>query len=268
MTKFERFYRWLALLVGIFGVVACATATVVVWSTGSRLRQTNEKVFDGIDNSLAVVRDRVLVAQRHVQESIITTENIRKNVRSWTREEAGERLASRMELEEKAEQVVQGLQQADLWVEMSETSIQSVQQVFEVGSSLGAPLDAASVDPLLEKLKALRSQIKESTETVDGIRERAAKVAEGEELEDGVNQVVQLARRLAATLGEMDVRLGQSAEQLAETQTKGRSLQATTRSYIVTAEVGAVLLIAWMAAGQVSLCRHGWKDARQRQSAA
>jgi chromosome segregation ATPase len=129
-------------------------------------------------------------------------------------------------------------------------------------------LDAASVDPLLEKLGALRSQLKKSTETVDGIRERTANAAEGEELEDRVNHVVQLALRLVATLGEMDVRLGESAERLADTQTKGRSLQATTRSYIVTAEVGAFLLIAWMAAGQVSLCRHGWKDARQRQSAA
>jgi hypothetical protein len=266
MKRFSQLFPLLALWLGLVGVVACAAATVVVWSTGSRLSQANENVFDSIDKSLAAVRDRVLRAQRRVQESKITTEDIGQSLRNWTRKEASERLASRLEVEEKADQLALGLRQADLWLEMSGASIQSVQQALEIASALGAPVDAKLVDPLLEKLGALRSQLEQSTETVDGIRERMAKAAEGEALEERFNQFAQLARRVVVTLGEIDSRLGESADRLADTQTKRQHLKAKTHSYIVTAEICAVVLITWMAAGQVSLCRHGWKDHCQCRS--
>ena len=160
-----------------------------------------------------------------------------------------------------------GLRQADLWLEMSGASIQGVQQALEIGSSLGAPVDAALVDPLLERLGALRRQLKQSTETIDGIREHLATTAEGKSLEERINQIAQLALRLVATLGEIDSRLGQFADRLADTQTKGQHLKKKTHFYIVTAEICAVLLIAWMAAGQVSLCRHGWRNLLQSRSA-
>jgi hypothetical protein len=68
-----------------------------------------------------------------------------------------------------------------------------------------------------------------------------------------------LALRVAATLGEIDARLGESANKLSEVQAKGLHLKSKTHTYIAIAEIGAVLLIAWMAAGQAVLCLHGWK---------
>jgi hypothetical protein len=214
------------------------------------------------------VRDGVLRAQLRVQESKISTKDIGQSVRNWTRKEASERLASRLEVEEKAEQLAFGLRQADLWLEMSGTSIQGVQQALEIASSLGAPVDAASVDPLLEKLGALRSRLEQSTETVDGIREHLANAAEGEALDERFNQVAQLALRVVVMLGEIDSRLGESADRIADFQNKGHDLKSKTHSYIVAAEICAVLLIVWMAAGQFSLCRHGWNDYCQCRSAA
>ena len=137
-----------------------------------------------------------------------------------------------------------------------------------MGSSLGAPVDVALVDPLIEKLGTLRQQLKQSIETVDGVRERIAKTAEGEALEERNRRVAQLLLRVVATLGEIDSRLGESAVRLAGIQTKVQHLKSKTHFCIVTAETCAVLLIMWMAAGQVSLCRHGWRDYRQCRFAA
>ena len=266
MKRLNRLFLFFTLLLGVLGVVVCAAAIVVVWSTGSRLSQTNERVFDRIDVSLAAVRDRILGAQQRVQGSKITTEDIGNGVRNWTQKKTSERLASRLEVEKKAGQLATGLRQADLWLETSEASILGIQQVFEMAGSLGAPVDDGVADTLLEKLGMLRGRLKESTETADAIRENIAKMAAGETPDERMSQVAPLALRIVATLGEIDTRLGNLAERLADTQTKGQHVESKTHFYIVAAEIFAVLLIAWMAAGQVCMCRYGWTNQQQSRS--
>jgi DNA repair ATPase RecN len=116
---------------------------------------------------------------------------------------------------------------------------------------------------LIEKLTKLRSQLSQTTETVDGIHERVAEISEGEPRQERIEQAVQLALRAVATLGQIDSRLGESSDRLSETQTKGQQLKSRTHAYILTARIGAVLLLACIANGQVSLCRSGWNAYRK-----
>ena len=83
--RFKPLFALLALLLGMLGVVACGAGIAVVWSAASLLSRTNEKVFDQMDESLGTVRDHVLDAQRRVQESKITTEEIGQGLKNWTR---------------------------------------------------------------------------------------------------------------------------------------------------------------------------------------
>jgi hypothetical protein len=110
--------------------------------------------------------------------------------------------------------------------------------------------------------------LKQSIEAVDRIREGVGKTVAGAALEERMGHVAQLLLRVVVTLGEIDSRLAECAVRLAGTQTKAQHLRSKTHFRIVTAEICAVLLIAWMAAGQVSLCRYGWKDYRQCHFAA
>jgi hypothetical protein len=127
----------------------------------------------------------------------------------------------------------------------------------------GAPVDEEVADSLLEKLGMLRGRLKQSTETADAIRENMAKMAVGETSDERFSQVAQLTLRIVATVGDIDTRLEDFAERVGETQTKGQHVKSKTHFYIVAAEVFAVLLIAWMAAGQVFMCRHGWTNRLQ-----
>lgn len=263
MVKSKRYLPCLALFCGFLGVVVCLAGMVGVWSIGSRLNRTNEKVFDGIDKTLVVVRERVTDAQHQVQDSRITIDDIGQSLKNWTQKETRERLTSRIEVEEKAEQLVLGLRQADQWLEVSGESIYRVQQALELGSSLGAPMDAALVDPLLEAIGARRSQLETSTEMIDGIRERAAEVTAGESREERIDQAVQLTLRVVATLTELDSRLGESADRLLEVQSKAQRQHSKTHRQIVVAKIGVLLLIAWMGVGQTFLFLYGWKSFRR-----
>src|ERR1700733_12683568 len=146
MNRFIQLSPWFSLLFGLLGIVVCAAAAVAVWFTSSRLSQANEIIFARIEKSLAAARDRVLGAQKRVQESKIATEDIGESVKNWARKESSERLASRLKLEKRAEQLEASLQEAGLWLELSGTSIEGVQQVLEIASSLGARVDTSMVD--------------------------------------------------------------------------------------------------------------------------
>jgi hypothetical protein len=253
----------LVFLLGLIGVIACAAAAAIGWSAGSRLSQVNQTAFERIDETLGTVRDRVLDAQRRVQESKVTTEDIQQRLKEFTRKKTSEKLETQLAIEKTTTTLSQGLQQADLWLQLSTTSIQSVQEAFELGNSLGAPVDPTSLEPLIGKLANLQSQLTQVSELVDGVRERATEIAGGEPQEDRIEQAVGLTLRALATLGQVDARLGESADRLFETQTKGQQLKSKTDAYILAARVGFILLIAWMAVGQFSLCRSGWKACRR-----
>src|SRR6478609_3126834 len=150
MNKSKSLWPSIALLFGSLGIVLCIAAIAVAWVIGARLKQSNEKVFARIDMSLAAARDRVLKAKDRVQESKITADEIGQRVKDWARKESSERLASRLKLERRTEQLAVNLRQTDRWLEFSGASLQGVQQIVEIASSLGAPVDASMVDPLLE----------------------------------------------------------------------------------------------------------------------
>ena len=220
MMQLKPLLSVLVLALGVLGFVICGAGIAAAWSVGNRLARTNEKVFDGIDQSLAAVRERILGAQQHIGESKITTVDIEESLRNWARLETNERLELRLEVEEKSERLVQVLRQASQWLELSDASFQGIQQALEVASSLGAQVDTTSFDTLLENLTRLRSQVEHATESVDGIRARAADTTEDATREDRIEQAVQLALRVVVTFGEMDAHLGEFADKISETQAK------------------------------------------------
>jgi len=246
----KRLFQTFGLLLGSLGVLLCVAAAVGVWFVGARLNQATDKVFDGVDRSLVASRDRVLAAQKRVQESKITADDVGNAVQNWMRSEATERLTTRLKVEEKTERLATGLRQADQWLEVSTESLQGVQKILEIARSLGAPADVAVVDPMLEKLGVVRGQLQQSAETVDAIR---ARMAETDTLEERLRQVAQLTLRVIATFSELDSRLGDFANGLADARANVEHRKNQTHNYILWAQIAALLLILWMAAGQASL---------------
>lgn len=257
-----RFLRLVLLSIGVLGVVVCVAAGVVAWRTGARLHHVNDRVFDRVDTVLVGGRNRVLDAQKRVQAAKITTEDLRRGVEAWASREAKERLASRPEVDQRIERLSHALQHADDWLEMSRTSLQGVQLALDASQALGSAADATVVDPWLDRLGVLRGNLNEAAATVDALRDRVDRAAEGETLQERVSRLAELGLRVVATLGDIDSRLGQVADGLAAAQTRGQQARDRTHRYILAAQLCALILLAWMAAGQVFLGRYGWTNYR------
>ena len=260
---FTRAFQLIVVLAGALGVLVCLAAGAGAWWIGVRLHQANDKVFGRIDTALVAARDRVLATQTRVRALKITTEDVRQGIEARVREEAQQRIASRPELEGKVEQVAFGLQQVDGWLEISTTSLESAQASLEAARSLGAASDPAAIDPWLEQLGSLRGQLKQTTETVDTIRARIERAAEGETLEERITRLGELAVRVVATFGQIDSRIGNVAAGLVAVNARGDELKNRTNRYISTAQIGAVVFAVWMALGQIFLGRYGWTAGRR-----
>ena len=250
------------VLVGVLGVALCVAIGVVVWRVAARVSQANDRVFDVIDTALVAGRDRILEARQRVEDAKITADDVSQGVEAWARREIPQRVASRPAVEKTIERLRAGLDRAGRGLEISGSSLQVAQQALAFAHSLDAPVDVALVDPLLDALNALRGRVSQSMETVDAIGSRIQEIGNGETLEERLSRLAQVTLRVVATLTEVDSRLGDSAEGLDAARTRAHDAKARIARYILFAEIGAFVLIAWMAVGQIALARYGWTKLR------
>lgn len=131
---FKRLGRLLSLLLGIVGLVACAAAAFVIWSATARVSRVTESAFERVDGGLVGAEKRVSKTQQRVTDLKLTTENVERDVKQWAKSQTRERLVSKLGVEEKAATLAAGLEQADRWMQMAESSMRVVQQL---GRSLG-----------------------------------------------------------------------------------------------------------------------------------
>ena len=98
MIPKKRIASWLGLILGAIGFAGCFVAIVGVWGIRAQLSQTTGDVFDRIDNIFLVVRDGVTKTQQRVEASKVTTQEIERSLKTWTKEESSERVTSRLHL--------------------------------------------------------------------------------------------------------------------------------------------------------------------------
>ncbi len=250
----KRLTKMLILIGGLLGIAVCLAGIAVVWNAGGRLLQANAIIFDRIDKSLAAANGRVSSVQNRAQELKLTTEEIEQSVKEWLQLETAQRLGRRSDVVLMTEKVSFGLQQADEILELAAATVDGVQQAMEPGISIGIPFDPAFGDSLSEQLAISRTQLDQIAASIVEIREGAAAIATDEIPSERLNKFAQLAVHVVATLGEVDVRLGNARSRLAEARTQLQQLESRTRRWLVAGKWVVVLIIGWMASGQVFLC--------------
>jgi len=258
----KRILYLLPLILGLIGFVGCIAAIVGTWIVDARVNRVTENLFTAIDNSLVVAQQRIARTQGRVEALKVTSEEIERSVRNWTKSAARERLASRLEIEERAERLASGLEQADDWLELAESSVRLVQHALEAASALGAQVQTEPTDHLLEELTSLRNQLTRAGEQVESMRDRSTEATEQNLPGEGLNRVAQSALRVIATLGSIDSRLENVRERLTEIQHLAQNAKTKLLCWVRTAAIGITLLIGWMAVGQASLCHIGWQGFR------
>ena len=258
---FRRVTAVLMLALGLLGLAACAAGGYAVWRAEARLQRANDRAFALVDRGLGAVEDRVRRTQQRVEQSRITTNEITQGLREWATREAKDRLVVQLEIETRTEKLAGQLHDAGLWLEASTDSVRDLQQALELGRSLGAEVDPASLEEVLETLVSIRSRLQEAEQSVDEVRGFATAVG-GETDENRVARVLKLLARVVVTITEIAPRLDRLAARIADTRADAQQGKARTSSYILWTAIGCTVILAWIAAGQLALCvwgRNRWR---------
>jgi hypothetical protein len=262
---FKRILALLALVFGFLGLIACLAGVYIVLLVGSRLQETNEKVFTAVSKGLVFAQDRLQRVQKRVADSKITDNEIAERIREWGKKEAKERLIAQLDIESRTEKLGGHLQTADLWLDSATESIRGVQQVLELAHSIGAQVDPSSLEESLEKLASIRKMLQETEGEVENIRKLAAN--KDSETEDSrTARILELLGRVLLTISDIDVRLDEFQGRLTNLQTSALHWKARMHNYILLATVTCNLLVVWIAAGQAALFLTGWKNCRRSRT--
>jgi hypothetical protein len=258
----KRIAAVLVLACGGVGVAACGAGGYGVWLAWSRLDRVNDAVFDAADRGLGRIEDRVPAVQQRVRDATVTTAEVAGAVRAWGAEKVRDRAVARLEIEGRVEVLSGHLRAADLRLEASAEAVGDVRRVLELGRSLGARVDPAATDGVLELLAAARDAVRQAGEAVDRVRGFTTP-GPGESAADRLARVAELLARVLLTLGEVDRRLDAVAARLSEARTDARELQGRTGRYLAWGAAVCYGLLAWIAAGQAALCSWGWSRCRR-----
>jgi DNA repair ATPase RecN len=257
----RRFTSVLMIALGLLGLAACAAGAYAVWKVESRLQQANDRTFALVDRGLGAVEDRVRHTRQSVEKSRITTSEITHSLRDWATRKVEDRLVTQLEIEARTEKLAGQLLAADLWLDSSADSVRDFQQVLEVGRSLGAEVDPASLDDALETLASIRGRLQEAEQSVAEVRGFAIAVR-GESDENRTARVLKLLARVLVTITEIGPRLERLADRVASARVDANEAKASTSAYILWTAIGCSGILAWIAAGQLALCvwgRQRWR---------
>lgn len=256
----------LALIFGAIGALACIAAILVAWNVSSRLTQATHSVFGVADNLVVKVQQRVAEIDERVRQLKITSAEMQESVKTWAKAEAQERVGSRLQVQEKAETLLQGIERADQWLAVTQSSAETIEQALGASQTLGIPLDVQPAQDLLAEIETLQTQLHDGLEVARHVAERVA--AAGEEKPDLPlgQQITKLALRITATLGLIDARIAAINALLEKIDAGLQQQERKIVGWIRLAALGSTCFFLWLGAGQGALCYLGWCGLRRPKS--
>jgi hypothetical protein len=265
----KRVFRLLALCLGLIGSLACIAAMIGAWYVEARLCRATDRLFEKLGGTVGAVQTRVVRVRERLQDSKVTAEDLAESLKQWTKQEALDRVAMRLDAGKKTEKLTSILQQTDDWLEFSESACGLVEQAM----SIAVPADANRLEGFVEELAGLREWLADATETVGRIRDSLTKENDAEKGENGtkplgprIEKGVELTLRVAVILGSMDHQLRELTDRLSHAQQYLQESNATALHRIRLATIAVTLFILWLGAGQLALASYGYRSLRRGQT--
>lgn len=258
----------LSLSLGVIGLGGCIAAIVATWVFSARLVAITNEVAETTQSSIEKVEQQVTLARERVAALRLTTEEVGQALEEWGQDAVKQRIRSKVDVEAAADRVVDGLGQADQWLEIAESSGELVKNVLEMAATLNVPVDSEAIDRLLQETAELRGDLNGLVEPAEAIRDRAAKLGKNDEGDTKIKQIIQTVTRVVTTFGSIDSRLETLAQRLSALRTSAEETRQSMNTWVRLAAIAVSFLFAWMAAGQAALCYLGWTSLRNPNSSS
>ena len=163
----------------------------------------SEQGYDFVQvDQLAKIDGRVVAVQKLAAESKVTIEEVQQRAPELTRKEARDRLSEKFDVETRVQRLSASLQQAYSLLELSHEAVQQFRDALEIGAELGLPLQANSVDRLLERIGEIHGELSRAIDAGESLGERFGEEGDEASLGARMEQAAAITHRLVATLAK------------------------------------------------------------------
>jgi hypothetical protein len=252
----KRVGAWIAVVIGVAGVIACAAGAVAVGRVAARFDRASDRAFAALDAGAAFAQAQVRAVQQRLQGSADQAERVKEAAREWAAQTTAERLAARLKVDRAAEALAGLLQTAGVWLDSATEATRDLRRLLDLAQLVGTQVDPAMVDDLIGKLAVVRGRLAEVEKTVGEVRD----FIDGDPTDDRLRRLTPMLAAAVVAVSEVDDRLAAVDGRLTEVQAATREWQARVGIYITVAAIHCYVLLVWIAAGQVALGRCGWKN--------
>lgn len=253
----------LALVFGCLGVLVCVAAIVGIWMVHGRISNATTRVFAAVDDAVGFVDERVEMTRLRIVDLKITVDELEEGLTNRLKTESIELFVQQYKVEERAGQVSDGLEQAQHWIAVAESSNELLRSILQTAAESGFDVSTGASDRLEKELQTVKKHVGIASESVERIRSWSRDVTQGESI---AHEAIKWVGRLALTLTSVDESCERLRGKIDELRQSLNAKHAEIRRTIAWVAVGITFLMLWMAAGQAAMCYLGFSYLRQLQS--
>lgn len=255
MQSKSRLWCWLCIIVGGLGVVICLIAIAFVWNVRQRLDQTVEKTFDRAEAALLRVENRAGLTNQRIGGVRQSLDNLDHRVQQWVADRQDIAPAEAADIDEIERNIRAGLAQIQAWVGFMRSSMELVEQLFEMLDSTSAFVqdDSRTVGDLIASLRAGQQEIETAAVLFAEVQQGLIEIRQQSDREESAKKINTLTSRIASSLLKL-AGLGKRFETgVGSLREQSSAWSARIRSQLLLIAAASTLLLFWMAAGQVGL---------------
>ena len=257
-TESKKHY-FFALIFGYVGLFLCVLGMIFVVVSSRKVDNSNKKIFATLNEILETVEERKNEVRVRFDITVKTVISVKEKLEQWSNDKEKEvSHEDKIWLDKKLEELLILLSQADQWMELSQSSLQVVNQAIELANSSGASIETTLTKRIFEEVSSVRESLTQLTEEVESI-DRQFSVNEKFDINEIIlGSVFDFSDKKIASV---DIALGHLKTLDNEIIKAKQSLDRYKNkisAWIRNICILMVLIITWMAIGQLSLSTIGW----------
>lgn len=257
-TESKKHY-FFALIFGYVGLFLCVLGMIFVVVSSRKVDNSNKKIFATLNEILETVEERKNEVRVRFDITVKTVISVKEKLEQWSNDKEEEvSHEDKIWLDKKLEELLILLSQADQWMELSQSSLQVVNQAIELANSSGASIETTLTKRIFEEVLSVRESLTQLTEEVESI-DRQFSVNEKFDINEIIlGSVFDFSDKKIASV---DIALGHLKtldNEIAKAKQSLDRYKNKISAWIRNICILMVLIITWMAIGQLSLSTIGW----------
>jgi hypothetical protein len=240
---------YLAILLGVVGVILAAAAGVVVWPTARAVNERAEEVAVQADEGLTRVNGALTRVEGKVSAAATAVERVRASAARIADGTGKVDADAAAKIEALLTALGPLLEQADALGEALRSVAFVLESAAGITERIGKDKDRA------QRLRAIAAAVGDGASTLDAVRERVADLRRGDAAPTA-RAIADLAGRVRTPLEQFASRLGEVREEAQGVQGDVAGLRRDVAFWTTAGPIVADALLIWFAVGQ--LCLIGW----------